>query len=132
MTGPRRPLRGITPQASPAVLEARYERVAGRTPPGDDVDAMEAALGVDLPDDARAIIRFYRGGMLGGISHLTWATTGSYSVVERTAALRRALDLPAIFVVLAEPVEAAIVWRRDRRSRSAGTRRRAAPANTWP
>ncbi len=94
-------------------LRARYENLDGPISSGDDVSTMEKRLGLALPEDMREISRFYQGGMLGGISHFTWAAAGSYSVVEKTLAARGALDLSAPFIFLAEPAESAIVWRAE-------------------
>jgi hypothetical protein len=94
-----------------ADLYARYTALRLPASPGNNVSALESALGVELPDDIRGVTRFYRGGMLGGISHFTWAVAGKYSVVEKTRAARVALGLPATFVFLAEPAESAILWR---------------------
>jgi hypothetical protein len=96
-----------------AALKERYVSLDGPCSPGDDVAEMETAVGLVLPDDIRAISRFYRGGMLGGISHFTWATQDSYGVVEKTLAARKTLNLPTSFLFLAEPAESAIVWRKD-------------------
>lgn len=95
-----------------ADLQRRCEALVGPASPGNDVEAMETALGFELPEDIRQITLFYRGGMLGGVSHFTWDTRDPYGVVEKTRTVRAALDLPASFLFLAEPAESAIVWRR--------------------
>jgi hypothetical protein len=71
---------------------------------------IEKMLNIELPDDFRKIASFYSGGLLGGISHFAIAFEGiTPNIVEETARLRAAINLPSRFMVLAEPSESLIV-----------------------
>jgi hypothetical protein len=100
----------VTP-AELAAIRRRYEGVFG--PEGvepAECDAIEAALGIRLPDDLRSIASFYSGGLLGGISHHAIASHGPPdNVVDETLRLREAAGLPRDLIVLAEPPGGLIV-----------------------
>ncbi len=75
-----------------------------------ELSRMEKRLGVHFPQDFEEISKFYKGGIIGGISHHAIATgRPGASVTEETERLRQAVGLPHDFVVLAEPSESLIV-----------------------
>jgi hypothetical protein len=92
-------------------LFTRYARLF-RVDPASvaDLSEIEHTLGVSLPSDFRNISTFYRGGLLGGISHHAIACRGpATNVLAETQRLRASAQLPHSYVVLAEPPESCIV-----------------------
>lgn len=78
---------------------------------------LELSLGVVLPDDVKAISQFFRGHLLGGVSHYSFDPRfASWNIAEETIRLRTAVNLPDWFVVLAEPDESLIVLDVDTRA----------------
>jgi len=74
------------------------------------IEEIQEQLGVNLPDDFKVIATFYRGGVLGGISHHAIAVGGPASnIVDETKRLRKKIGLNQTFVVLAEPPNSLIV-----------------------
>lgn len=72
--------------------------------------AMEKCLSITLPDDLKAISRFYSGGLLGGISHFEIAgASRADNVVEKTLEWRVSLCLPQAYIAIAEPAGSLIV-----------------------
>jgi hypothetical protein len=92
-------------------LRRRYIDLYGIEPAEDDsCDLIEAALQIRLPPDVKAISTFYSGGLLGGIEHMAIEASGpADNLVDKTTALRSAIDLPQQFIVLAEQSESLIV-----------------------
>jgi len=92
-------------------LRERYVALYGNEPAdGAMLVGIEKALGVSLPEDFREIARFFRGGFFGGKSHHAIANSGpANNIVEETVRLRKAIDLPTRFVVIAEPAESLMV-----------------------
>jgi len=75
-----------------------------------DLDSVEELLGINLPEDFRAVAGFYRGGLLGGISHYEIASSTNWAnVVDETIRLRSTINLSHDYVVLAEPPGSLIV-----------------------
>ncbi|WP_291581508.1 SMI1/KNR4 family protein [Clostridium sp. UBA6640] len=75
-----------------------------------ELDEIEKKLDVKLPEDFREIAMFYSGGYLGGISNYSFSDKdGSSNVIEETNRLRKNINLPLRFIVLAEPPESIIV-----------------------
>ncbi|WBW96119.1 SMI1/KNR4 family protein [Oceanirhabdus sp. W0125-5] len=83
--------------------------------PSDGVDEdvlsrIENILKIRLPRDFCKIASFYSGGYLGGISNYSFSDTdGSTNIIEETIRLRKTINLPVRFIVLAEPAESLIV-----------------------
>src|SRR5437016_575079 len=92
-------------------LRKKYTALFGEEPAAHGiVSGIEAALNITLPSDFKAIADFYRGGMLGGISHFAIACQGpAENIVEETLRLRSAITLPGQLVVIAEPPESLVV-----------------------
>ena len=92
-------------------MRERYISLFGEEPAHDSaLEAIQSALDVTLPDDVKKIAEFYCGGILGGISHNSLEATGpATNVVDETQRLRRTINLPHRFIVLAEPSESLIV-----------------------
>lgn len=67
------------------------------------LDEIEKALDIRLPVSFREISAFYRGGLLGGISHFSIQNDRKPNVKDETLRLRESVGLPSHFVVLAEP-----------------------------
>lgn len=75
-----------------------------------DLNEIERTLDIKLPLDFRQIAMFYSGGYLGGISNYSFSNKdNSTNIIEETNRLRRDINLPQRFVVLAEPSESIIV-----------------------
>jgi hypothetical protein len=93
-------------------MRQRYAAFFGEESLRDDaITELESSLGVILPDDVKAIAVFFRGDLLGGISHYSFdGSSPATNVVERTLSFRSAVDLPHRFLVLAEPAESVIVF----------------------
>ena len=94
-----------------ADLKKRYLELFGFEPTGlSNLQTIQESLGLSLPIDFREIAAFYRGGMVGGISHYSIEPSGPPpNVAEETLRLRTAIGLPHSMVVLAEPTESLIV-----------------------
>ena len=92
-------------------LKEKYEKllpVDGITTAA--LDEIQAKLNVHLPEDFCEIALFYSGGLLGGISNYSFTNSdGSTNIVDETIRLRKSINLPLRFVVLAEPAESLIV-----------------------
>ena len=76
--------------------------------PDASVDRVEAALDTTLPMAVRAALGTWSGGQSLGSAHLrSWdpETEGSWSIVDETLRVRRALGWPQRFVYLAEEGE---------------------------
>ncbi|EPM54080.1 hypothetical protein A264_08416 [Pseudomonas syringae pv. actinidiae ICMP 19071] len=74
------------------------------------IESLEKKLGIKLPLDFKKIAMFYNGGLLGGISHHAISSeTNPLNIVDETLRLRKAINLAAEFIVLAEPSESVIV-----------------------
>ena len=93
------------------VMQQRYAAFFGEElPPEGAIAGMESALDIALPDDVSAISQFFRGDLLGGISHYSFDESSSATnIVNETTRLRAAIGLPHRFIVLAEPAESLIV-----------------------
>lgn len=92
-------------------MRHRYATFFGEEPPPEDAIAgLESSLDVTLPDDVKAISQFFRGDLLGGISHYSFdGSSSATNIVNETTRLRSAIGLPHRFIVLAEPAESLIV-----------------------
>jgi len=92
-------------------LEARYTALYPSEPTDPRIlSGIEKTLEVELPEDFKAVARFYRGGFLGGKSHHAMALGGpATNVVQETERLRQSISLPRHFIVLAEPAAGLIV-----------------------
>jgi hypothetical protein len=86
-------------------LISRYSRLFGVEPAiTAELSMIEETLGVSLPSDFRNISTFYRGGILGGISHHAISCHGpGTNIMAETQRLRASAELPHSYVVLAEP-----------------------------
>lgn len=74
------------------------------------MDAVQTALDVFFSNDVVEVSSFYRGGIVGGVSHHAFAVTGpENNVVDETIRLRKAVNLPLRFVVIAEPPNSLVV-----------------------
>lgn len=74
------------------------------------MDEIERELKIKLPKDFKEISLFYSGGFLGNISH--YAITNKKinpNIAQETLELRKSVNLPHNFIVLAEPPESLIV-----------------------
>ncbi|MEQ2005993.1 MAG: SMI1/KNR4 family protein [Limisphaerales bacterium] len=93
------------------MLQQRYRRLFGIEPAAPtDFLTIERSLNLELPEDFKAIARFYRGGFLGGKSHHSTAVVGpATNVHEETIRLRKAITLPKHFVAIAESAASLIV-----------------------
>ncbi len=120
-------------------LRNRYVDLFGLEPTEcSGLDLIETELGVELPEDFKNVMKFYSGGMLGGISHNSLAT-----IMKETKRLRGAVGLPHSFVVLAEPPVSLIVLNTKRATNQVviwcdgvdvsrlGTRRQMHNPQTW-
>ncbi|WP_440778656.1 SMI1/KNR4 family protein [Pseudomonas syringae] len=75
----------------------------------EEIESLEKKLEIKLPLDFKQIAMFYNGGLLGGISHHAISSkTNPLNIVEETLRLRKAINLGAEFIVLAEPSESII------------------------
>jgi hypothetical protein len=75
-----------------------------------ELDIIEQALGIKLPNDLKQVATFYSGGLLGGISHHELAAAGAaMNIVDETLRLRAAIGLDERYIVLAEPAISIIV-----------------------
>ena len=92
-------------------LRAKYESLL----PIDGIDkeaisGIQLNLNVCLPKDFCEIASFYSGGLLGGISNYSFTKADdSTNIIDETIRLRKSINLPLRFVVLAEPAESLIV-----------------------
>lgn len=96
-------------------LRTRYVSFFGEERPAtSSVSNIESALGVQFPQDFLEIASFFRGGLLGGISHNSIANGGhATNIVDETIRLRAAVALPPSMVLLAEPPVSLIVLDTD-------------------
>jgi hypothetical protein len=92
-------------------IRERYISLFGEEPSGpDDLEKLEESLGVILPDAFKEIAKFYRGGMIGGISHHSIPVSSpANSILQETQRIQKTTQLPKAFVVLAEPPASLIV-----------------------
>jgi hypothetical protein len=63
------------------------------------IDDLEAALGVTLPADVKAVAAVFRGGPIGTLHHFSWMPEDADSVLQHTRRLR-AMGLPANHVAI--------------------------------
>ena len=89
----------------------RYISLFGAEPTKQgEIERIEEILSIYFPDDFKAISKFYRGGILGTISHNSISFAGpATNITEETLRLRGSIDLPPHFVVLAEEPASLIV-----------------------
>lgn len=66
------------------------------------IDNVENDLEVKLPEDFREITKFYSGGLIGDISIFAFDRY-TPNIVDETLRLRRIINLPSNFLVIAEP-----------------------------
>jgi hypothetical protein len=99
-------------------LRSRYVALFGfESTEASELDFIEKELGVRFPDDFKEVSKFYRGGMLGGISHNAIAGRGpATNIADETKRLRDTAGLPHSFVVLAEPPASLIVMNTEESS----------------
>lgn len=92
-------------------MRRRYASFFGEEQTSEEAIAgLESSLGVVLPDDVKAISQFFRGDLLGGISHYSFdGSSPATNILNETSRLRSAVALPHRYVVLAEPDESLIV-----------------------
>lgn len=92
-------------------LHQRYVAYFGDEPTRPEAIAeLESSLGVILPDDMKAVAKFYSGGIVGGISHHSLdGNSPATNLLQETLRLRSAINLTHRFLVLAEPSESLIV-----------------------
>lgn len=92
-------------------LKERYEALFGEEPcDSGTLKDIEDALDISLPADFVKISTFYSGGLLGGISHLAFASEGpADNIVRETLRLRESTGLNNRYIVIAEPAESLIV-----------------------
>jgi hypothetical protein len=92
----------------------RYRSILGEHPLNSDaIDALERELGLRLPEAFKTIASVYAGGLLGDISVLSFDPgSPGPTVASRTAELREQELIRPTDVVLAEPPDSLIVWRR--------------------
>ena len=94
-------------------LRVRYERLLaadGISSEGIDretIDDIQAKLNVYLPDDFCEIASFCNGGLFRDHSFANF--NGCTNIIDETIRLRKTVNLPLRFVVLAEPDEGLIV-----------------------
>ncbi|EPM67874.1 hypothetical protein A584_20098 [Pseudomonas syringae pv. theae ICMP 3923] len=73
------------------------------------IESLEKKLKIKLPLDFKKIAIFYNGGLLGGVSHHAISSEKNpLNIVDETRRLRKAINLAAEFIVLAEPPESII------------------------
>ena len=101
------------------VLKKRCAALFGIEPATDGaLDSLEKGLMVKLPFDFKEISKFFRGGVIGGKSHHALACSGpAINIFEETLRIRKAIGLPARFVVIAEPPESIILMDTDNQAR---------------
>lgn len=97
-------------------LRVRYSSLFGAEPSREeDLDQIEQSLSLKLPEDFREIAKFYRGGMIGGISHHGIKVTGpGNSLLDETWRIRHSTRIPVRFIVIAEPPASLIVLDTDK------------------
>jgi len=94
-------------------LRTRYERllaIDGIASEGIDkekINEIQTRLKVNLPNDFCEIASFCNGGLFRDYSYANF--NGCTNIIDETIKLRRAVNLPLRFVVLAEPDESLIV-----------------------
>lgn len=68
-------------------MRQRYATFFGEEPPpGDAIAGLESALEVTMPDDVKAISQFFRGDLVGGISHYSFdGSSSATNIVNETA-----------------------------------------------
>lgn len=88
-------------------LKERYTRLFGaHSTPSNNLDTLEAQLGIVLPDDFKTIAGFFSGGIVGGIAlHSTTCGAPYDYILDETTEIRKAIGLPHDFQILAEPAE---------------------------
>jgi hypothetical protein len=96
-------------------LRNRYVSLFGDEPSSaGNLAKMEKSLHVLFPDAFKEIAKFYRGGIIGGVSHHSTGLSGPFNnIPEETLRIRKATKLPTRFVVLAEPPASLIVLDTD-------------------
>jgi hypothetical protein len=92
-------------------IRERYISLFGEEPSSaDDLEKLEKSLRVTLPDAFKEVAKFYRGGMIGGISHHSMVASGpANNILEETQRIQKTTQLPRTFIVLAEPSASLIV-----------------------
>ena len=91
------------------------ERIYKTLYPHDGIDnkellEIERKLTIKLPESFCEIATFFSGGLLGDISNYSFACeNNSLNIIDETIRLRKAVNLPMRFIVLAEPPESLIV-----------------------
>jgi len=94
-------------------LRVRYERllatdgIASEGIDKETINDIQVRLNVHLPDDFCEIALFCNGGLFRDHSYTSF--NGCTNIVDETIRLRKTVNLPLRFVVLAEPDESLVV-----------------------
>jgi uncharacterized protein YjbI with pentapeptide repeats len=107
-----------------SLLDDTLSRYLKLNPPRPVLDAeimrIEQAVGLRLPRDFVRVAAVFPGGRIGDVTHYDIAAAAPDSIVERTLALRRSLNLHPSYVVLAEPKQRFVVLAVDENKPSGG------------